>query len=138
MWVAELGCPLGHRFEGFFGSRDDFESQAARGLVRCPQCDSPEVERQLSAPRINLGAEAPAVPPPPTPRELLVQLHAHLRANTEDLGRDFAAEARRIHRGEAPERGIRGQASSEEFAALADEGIAVLALPDPDGVATTH
>lgn len=138
MWVAELGCPLGHRFEGFFGSRDDFESQAARGLVRCPQCDSPEVERQLSAPRLNLGAEQPAAPREPTPRELLSLLHAHLRANTEDLGRGFAAEARRIHAGEAPQRGIRGQASREEFEALADEGIAVLALPDPDSLASTH
>ncbi len=135
MWVAELGCPLGHRFEGFFGSRDDFDDQRGRGLVRCPQCDSPEIERQLSAPRINLGAEAPAEP---SPRERLAHLHALLRATTEDVGPAFAAEARRIHAGEAPQRGIRGRASGEDMAALLDEGIAVMALPDPDGTATTH
>ncbi len=139
MWVAELGCRLGHRFEGFFGSRDDYESQAARGLVRCPQCDSPEVERQLSAPRLNLGAgSAQAVqhaqPPQPSLRELL----SHLRAGSQDLGRGFAAEARRIHAGEAPERAIRGQASAQEVEALLDEGIAVLPLPDPDSLAPTH
>lgn len=138
MWVAELGCPLGHRFEGFFGSRDDFESQSARGLVRCPQCDSPEVSRQLSAPRLNLGAEPTRAAEAPSPRELLVRLHAHLRAHTEDLGTEFAAEARRIHAGEAPARGIRGQARADELEALSDEGIAVLALPDPDSVANTH
>lgn len=142
MWVAELGCAQGHGFEGFFGSRDDFEAQQARGLVRCPVCDSAQVSRRLSAPRLNLGAEAPVktpqAPAPADERARLRELLAQLRARSEDLGSGFAAEARRIHHGEAPERAIRGQASGDEFAALLDEGIAVLPLPDPDSLAPTH
>jgi len=53
-------------------------------------------------------------------------------ANTEDVGSRFADEARRIHYGEAEERGIRGQASLAEKEELADEGIAVLSLPIPE------
>ena len=116
MWVAELGCPHGHGFEGWFGSRADFDAQVLRGLVHCPQCGSAQVERRLSAPRLNLGASEPAVTPaavaapvpaPATePAQLLRELVAAVLAGTEDLGRNFATEARRIHQGQAPERAI--------------------------------
>jgi hypothetical protein len=56
------------------------------------------------------------------------QLVAALVANSEDVGKEFAREARRIHYIEAPERSIRGQASNEEFEALRDEGIEVLRI----------
>lgn len=48
---------------------------------------------------------------------------------TENVGAGFAAEARRIHEGEAAERPIRGTATADERAELAEEGIEVLALP---------
>lgn len=129
MWVAELACPNGHGFEGWFGSREDFESQRGRGLVQCPQCGSAAVERRLSAPRLNMGAAEPA---PPKPDGKLRELMAALLANTEDLGKGFAAEARRIAQGDAPERAIRGQVSVAECEALLDEGITVLPLPALD------
>jgi hypothetical protein len=49
-------------------------------------------------------------------------------ANTEDVGTQFAEEARKIHYGEAKERGIRGQASHDETMELLDEGIDVMPL----------
>ena len=58
----------------------------------------------------------------------------HVLANTEDVGQRFAEEARRIHYGETEQRGIRGQASATERAALAEEGIDVLPLPMPVGL----
>ena len=54
-----------------------------------------------------------------------------LMANTEDVGERFAEEARRIHYGEKPDRGIRGQASPEEREALREEGIETMAIPVP-------
>jgi hypothetical protein len=53
---------------------------------------------------------------------------------TEDVGPRFAEEARRIHYGEAPERGIRGKASADEREALREEGIETFALPIPPGL----
>ncbi|MFO1252788.1 DUF1178 family protein [Inhella sp.] len=134
MWVAELACPHGHDFEGWFGSREDFEAQLGRGLVQCPTCGSAQLQRRLSAPRLNLGAvaaePAPAQPAvAPSPESLLRELVAAVRAASEDVGAGFAAEARRIHQGRAPERAIRGQATADEFVALQDEGIAVWPLP---------
>jgi hypothetical protein len=52
-------------------------------------------------------------------------------ANTEDVGTQFAAEARKIHYGEAKERSIRGQASQDETLELLDEGIDVVPMPLP-------
>ncbi|MEH3087262.1 MAG: DUF1178 family protein [Xylophilus ampelinus] len=55
--------------------------------------------------------------------------------SAEDVGTRFAEEARRIHEGEAPERGIRGQASPQETRALLEDGI--LVLPVPPGLKET-
>jgi hypothetical protein len=59
MIVFDLQCEHHHTFEGWFSSSEDFESQQRRGLVECPMCNSKEVVKKLSAPRINLGASAP-------------------------------------------------------------------------------
>jgi hypothetical protein len=55
-------------------------------------------------------------------------------ANTEDVGAQFADEARKMHYGEAEERGIRGQATREEAESLLEEGIEVMTLPMPESL----
>ncbi|HJV71600.1 DUF1178 family protein [Ideonella sp.] len=142
MKVLDLRCAHGHGFEGWFASEDDFLQQHERGLVECPLCGDKAVSRLPSAPRLNFGAQAPreaAAPAPPaappgqamTLQSLWVEAVKHVMARTEDVGERFPEEARRIHYGEAESRGIRGQATPEERAALEDEGIEVVALPVP-------
>lgn len=138
MLVLNLACALDHTFEGWFGSADDFESQLARGLVACPSCGLTSIERRPTAPRINVAHPRgeSAEPASALPVEMKQQMQQALReiareviARTEDVGERFPDEARRIHYGEAEQRGIRGKASPADAAALADEGIAVMALP---------
>jgi hypothetical protein len=62
----------------------------------------------------------------------MMKMVRHVMANTEDVGSQFAEEARKIHYGEREERNIRGQATREETEALIDEGIDVMALPVPE------
>ena len=148
MKVLDLQCAHQHRFEGWFGSEDDFQSQLLRGLVECPMCGSSEISKMLSAPRLNLGAVQPAaadvsaaavpVPAPaaaasadPALQAAWMKMVRHVIANTEDVGSQFAEEARKIHYGERKERNIRGEATAEETEALLDEGIDVLPLPIP-------
>ena len=50
-------------------------------------------------------------------------------AEYDDVGNQFAEEARKIHYGETEERGIYGQTNKEEAEALAEEGIDALAMP---------
>lgn len=146
MKVLDLRCANGHGFEGWFGSEEDFLSQNGRGLVECPLCADRVVTRMPSAPRLNLsGAREPAAPVVPgvdaavaPVKPAAADVHAawlqavrHAMANTEDVGERFAEEARRIHYGEAQDRGIRGLASPQERMALHEEGIEVMALPIP-------
>jgi hypothetical protein len=148
MKVLNLRCAHGHGFEGWFGSEDDFLSQNGRGLVECPLCADRVITRLPSAPRLNLSgarepepssaAAATAAPETPMVPAVAADLHArwlkavrHVMENTDDVGDRFAAEARRIHYGEAESRGIRGQATPEERHALSEEGIEVMALPMP-------
>lgn len=145
---------MDHRFEGWFASAEEFEAQRGRGLLSCPLCGSPEVSKQLSAPRLNLHAQPaeekqlPArksgggMPVPANTgaqqqmavlsqqqQDALRVLIAEVLSNTEDVGNRFAEEARRIHYKEAEERAIRGVASREEAEALIEEGIEVAQLP---------
>lgn len=144
MKVFDLHCAHDHRFEGWFASDDDFQSQQARGLVACPMCDDAQVTRLPSAPRLNLArSQAPAEPAPVVaspaqavtrPADLQaawLQTVRQLVERTEDVGERFAEEARRIHYGEVEQRGIRGQASPEERQALREEGIETVAIPMP-------
>ena len=63
MIVFDLKCPQGHRFEEWFASSDDFHSRIAGGHLRCPECGDPHLEKAIMAPRVNGGAQAPAVGP---------------------------------------------------------------------------
>src|SRR5690606_14260159 len=61
--------------------------------------------------------------------EMLRKLHEFVDRNYEDVGADFAEEARKIHYGESEHRDIRGVATAGEVAALKEEGVPALPLP---------
>jgi hypothetical protein len=52
-----------------------------------------------------------------------------LMSRSEDVGSEFAEEARKIHYKESPERSIRGSTTVDEVESLREEGIEILALP---------
>jgi hypothetical protein len=146
MKVFDLSCSQEHRFEGWFNSEQDYDNQCARSLVECPLCGDRQVRRLLSAPRLNLSRSAHEPAPagavqasnltPEQMQALWLKATRYIIENTEDVGDGFAEEARRIHYNEAPERSIRGTATAEQTAELADEGIAVMALPLPESAKT--
>jgi len=147
MKVLNLRCAHGHGFEGWFASNEAFDTQLAAGLVECPVCGDTAIVKLLSAPRLNLGnSKAPAEAAPAAPSQVPVELSLEARwmravreviAKTEDVGDRFAEEARKMHYGEAEERGIRGHATPEQTEALLDEGIAVMPLPIPAALKET-
>ena len=52
-----------------------------------------------------------------------------LMNRSEDVGSEFAEEARKMHYKESPERSIRGHTTADEVESLREEGIEVLSLP---------
>ena len=163
MKVLNIQCSHQHAFEGWFGSEDDFQSQLTRGLVTCPLCGDPAIQKMPTAPRLNLGASAALPETASTSREVSVAVAPashpgqqvvasggsqagqaeflkalrHVLANTEDVGERFADEARAMHYGDAKHRNIRGQASRAEAVELLEEGIDVMPLPLPAAVKET-
>jgi len=144
MIVFDLLCGAGHRFEGWFGSAEDFASQRDRSLLSCPACGSAHVSRVPSATRANLGAAEPkaAAKPEKTPemegkdpfaiaQMLYSRMLDELLTKSEDVGKEFPSEARKIFYKETAARAIRGQATNEEHQDLLDEGIPVARLPIP-------
>ena len=66
-----------------------------------------------------------------------MEVAKHVMANTEDVGSSFAAEARKIHYGEADERAIRGQATPDQTMELIEDGIDVMPLPISESLKRT-
>jgi hypothetical protein len=146
MIVYDLECRSGgHRFEGWFGSSADFDSQSERGLLSCPTCGSADIAKAVMAPAVprkgnqlpepareGKPAKAPmAAGGPPIPPQVAEMLRAYATAQAEALksstwvGEGFPEQARAMHYGEEEQAPIHGQASLEDARDLIEEGIAV-------------
>jgi hypothetical protein len=129
-----LVCAFDHPFEGWFATSDDYDGQAARGLVACPLCGAKDVRKQIMAPAV-AGTKAHAQSDAPTAemRGMMMEAMGRVRRHVEDtfdyVGDRFAAEARAIHEGASEDRGIYGEASPKEVRALIEDGVPVAPLP---------
>lgn len=143
----DLRCSADHAFDGWFRDSASYETQAKRGLLECPVCGTPSVERALMTPSVpkkgkraialTASAEAPTAAPmavageriPDHVRAVLQRLRSEVEKNCDYVGPGFADEARKIHSGESDRRAIYGEASAEEAQALQDDGIEVGQIP---------
>ncbi len=153
MIVFDLDCPRGHRFEGWFGSSRDFQSQQEGGLIACPQCGSLEIGKAPMAPAVprkggavvkvespggvsgsqSEDGEAPLPIPPGLAKAVARIAAAQVEAlrSSRWVGTAFAENSRAMHYGERKTEAIHGQASGEEARSLREEGIAVMPLLVP-------
>ena len=148
-----LACEHKHNFEIWFSDSSDYDRQRKRGLVTCPVCDSKKVDKAIMAPAIARAGRkrsqpietlpaAPEATPSPAPenvamispqeqefRTKLKELRDHLIKNSDNVGKKFPDEARKMHYGEIEHRSIYGEASPQEAKELVDEGIEFHPLP---------
>lgn len=117
---------------------------AAKGNQRQEKMQRAEMGRsnsegQISNPLASKSAKGSHVAAAPVSPEMeklidkavatMRQLQEHVEANCDNVGDQFVEEARKIHYGEAEERGIYGNASLDEAQELLDEGIDLMPLP---------
>jgi hypothetical protein len=131
-----LKCARAHEFEAWFQSSAAYDEQRRAGQVGCAVCGATEVEKMVMAPALMVSAAkagsdlAPSLSKPASPAEAaLAALRRKIETTSDYVGREFAAEARRIHDGEAGERAIWGEASLDDARALKDDGIPVAPIP---------
>jgi hypothetical protein len=145
----QLVCEKGDRFEAWFRGSADFDAQAKAGQVVCPACGSTAIEKALMAPAVHssdrttepVESVAPAAEPQTVrlaagaepaiaeAMEIARRVSRHVKENSEDVGRRFAEEARKIHYRETAPRGIYGEATGDEVKELMEEGIDFHPLP---------
>ena len=152
MIVFDLECREGaHRFEGWFGSSENFARQQEDGLLICPVCGSTEVTKAVMAPNVGrkgnqaplaaaksapaagqqatamtAGPEAPSLPPQALEMlRKIAQVQAEALKSSRWVGDRFAENARAMHYGEKDAEAIHGKASKDDVAALIEEGVEI-------------
>ena len=137
MILYKLRCSNGHDFEAWFHDSASYDIQVDSGDVVCPNCSDTRVGKAMMAPNIarhRTGAEGEQSSVAErrareVAEKILSGVSDQIVANYDDVGDGFTEEARRIHYGEAEERGIYGEATNEEATELEDEGIDFYRLP---------
>ena len=128
MILYELKCRAEHFFEGWFPDSAGYDEQAASGQIACPICGDNSITKAPMAPRVARSV-ATTGPSPAEALQLMRALRRTVESNCENVGGNFAEEARKIHYGEVESRGIYGDATADEAEALADEGIVFGRIP---------
>ncbi|WP_321395818.1 DUF1178 family protein [Emcibacter sp.] len=103
------------RFDEEMVSMDNIRVSASSGVPENPEISAEDVKR---------AAEHM--------HEVMAKYRKFVQENCEDVGDSFADEARKIHNGEAEERGIYGQTTLEETQELLEEGIDIFPVPGSD------
>ncbi len=137
MKVFNLQCQFGHLFEGWFRSGDDFKSQKSKGILVCPICEDNIISRMPSAAHIQSTRSTMNDSPNNSQnkninqevKKKLLEVAQQILQESENVGDQFANEARKIHRKEAEARTIHGTATLDESKELKEEGIDVLTIP---------
>ena len=126
----QLVCKKNHGFEGWFRDSAAYDTQAKKGLLSCPTCNSKSVKKAPMAPAVSKKSElAEAATKAKAMREWVTQVRAQVERDAEYVGDRFADEARAIHLGDAKERQIYGEASLKDARDLIEEGIPVAPIP---------
>ncbi len=135
----DLKCDQDHRFDGWFASAGAFDTSKAAGMIACTICGSTQVDKTLMAPMVrpdrspvptqNPDGKNPALQDRAAHEQIMAALRRAVEENSDYVGQDFAAEARAMHDGDAPERAIWGEARLDEARALIEDGIPIAPLP---------
>jgi hypothetical protein len=130
-----LQCSNGHRFDAWFKSAAAYDEQQARGIVTCAVCGDLQIDKAMMAPAVARTDKdrtplTAAHPDAIKFREMLREYRKKVVAEADYVGDRFADEARKIHFEETEPRGIYGEATKDEVAALIEDGVDFLPLPD--------
>ena len=129
----QLRCRCQHEFEGWFPDSKEYRRQKNKGLINCPMCDSTAVDKAIMAPNVKTSKKK-IVPDDyfvmgDTAEQILRKLNKKIKKDYQDVGKNFAKEARKAHKGKRDQK-FYGRPSKEETNKLLDEGIDLFAVPD--------
>ena len=130
----QLRCRCEHQFEGWFPSSKEYTQQKNRGMIQCPMCDSTAVDKAIMAPAVKTS-KTKKLPTEDyfvmgeSAETILRRLNKKIKKDFQDVGKNFAREARKAHKGKRDQK-FYGRPTKEETNQLLDEGIDLFAVPD--------
>ena len=132
MILFDLQCEKNHKFECWFASSANYEEQLKNKMIVCPYCNSTKIKKSLMAPNINTKSISKNNKKAIAQKNLENQIkkfRKYIEKNTDNVGKNFAEEARKIYYGETKSRPIRGESTEKETKELIEEGIPFSKLP---------
>ena len=136
MILFDLQCEKNHKFECWFASSENYEKQLKNKMIICPYCNSTEIKKSLMAPNIN--TKNTSKNNKKSNKQYLAKnnlekqikkFKKYIEKNTDNVGKNFAKEARKIYYGETKSRPIRGESTEKEVQELEEDGIPFSQLP---------
>ena len=129
----QLRCKCEYEFEGWFPDSKQYAKQKNKGMIQCPMCDSTAVEKAIMAPAVK-RAKTKKIPDDymvmgDSAETILRKLNKKIKRDFQNVGKNFAKEARKAHKGKRDKK-FYGTASKEEANKLLKEGIDLFAVPD--------
>jgi hypothetical protein len=126
-----LICKCGKTFESWFASSKDFASLSKKKIVKCINCNSTSVKKSIMSPNLvtksnkttDVQDSAKKI------KKELLKFKKYIEQNCENVGDNFAQEARNIHYDNKKSKSIYGRATAEEANELQDEGIDIATIP---------
>ena len=135
MILFDLKCDIKHKFECWFASSADYEEQLKNKMIICPYCNSTKIEKAIMAPNINTKSaknnikDKKVIEAQKTLEKKIKKFKKYIEKNTDNVGKNFAEEAKKIYYGETKARPIRGESTEKETQELVEEGIPFSRLP---------
>ena len=120
-------------FDSWFASSKEYEKLIKTKFINCPNCNSINIKKSLMAPSVinnkkeksnlNLNKKLKI-------KNKLKEYKKFIKENCENVGDNFAFEARSIHySNKKRNKGIYGKASANDIKELSEEGIETETIP---------
>ena len=126
-----LTCKCGKIFGSWFSSSIEYDVLRRKKLLTCIYCNSNSVKKSIMAPNL-YGKSKESLKENKIAKSLrkqILEVKKYVEKNCENVGENFANEARSIHYDNKTSKGIYGKATPEETSELLEEGIDVMTLP---------
>ncbi len=120
-------------FESWFANSKEFDKLKKKKLINCHNCNSLEIDKSLMSPSINKKnseRNQNEIRKYKDIKKTLIKYQKFIKNNFENVGENFAYEARSIHyNNKKNDKGIYGTASKKDLRELSEEGIDTQMIP---------
>ena len=120
-------------FDSWFASSKEFEKLKKSKFLSCPNCNSINIAKSLMSPSIinnKKGDDNSHIKKNSEIKNKLKEYKKFIKNNFENVGDNFAYEARSIHyNNKKRKKGIYGKASKSDIKELSEEGIDTDIIP---------